>query len=141
MKFTPVLFLLLGNMATLGSALPEPAPFPVPAPAPEPIAQAKPVPTAKVIGAVIPILPPVDLPNPLSLLTLFGTCVTGCVEVSIAKYTSCVATPTTICVCPHMKNVLAQAAPCFKTCNPNNLLSQSIVLAAVACKIKGVASN
>lgn len=161
MKFAPVL-LLLANAATLGSALPEPAP----APAPEALPEPEPMPEAKAVGSTIPILPPVDLPNPMSLLTVFGTCITGCVEMSIAKYTSCANTPTAKCVCPNVKTVLIQASPCFKTCKPDNLLgelpsceqqtlhtrfttliltllspAQSMVLAAVACKIKGVPDN
>ncbi|KAF7538479.1 hypothetical protein G7054_g2853 [Neopestalotiopsis clavispora] len=106
MKFTPVI-ILLANLATLGSALPEPAPAPAP--------------TSAVV--TIPILPPVDLPNPLSLLTVFGTCITACIEKSILTETDCAQTPTAKCVCPSIKEVLIMASPCFKTCKPNNLLA------------------
>ncbi|ETS86224.1 hypothetical protein PFICI_00052 [Pestalotiopsis fici W106-1] len=124
MKFTPVVLLL----ATLVAALPEPAP------APEALAEPEPVPEPKTAVSTLPILPPVDLPNPLSLLTVFGVCITGCIEKSIVIKTDCAKTPTAKCVCPSIKEVLIDSSTCFKTCKPNNLL----VLAAVACKLKGI---
>lgn len=112
MKFAPAL-LVVGTVAALGLALPEPVRIPDPEFAGL---------GARAASQPIGILPPVNIPNPLSLLTLFGTCITTCIEASIVKYTDCDGTPTSQCVCPHIKSVLIQASPCLKTCIPSNQL-------------------